>query len=102
MAAKKFTEFPTLSYRKDPCEEADVVERLIDVGVDISPYPLTISWALLLRSYTDEKTPIFKSNGRSIAVNIQEWDTSSVQDVINIIGSRCTGISSLEAGFPRL
>lgn len=97
-AARYYTEFPTLYDCKNRELEVGVVERLIELGGEIPPHLLKVSWAILLRSYTEEKTPIFKFNGRSVAVDVQEWDTSSVQDVTGVLGSRYTGISSLEVG----
>lgn len=101
MAAARYTEFPSLYDCKNPDLEGCQEERLIEIGGEASPYLLKISWAILLRSYTEEKSPIFKFNGRSVAVDVQEWDTSAIRDITGVLGSRYTGISTLEAGFPR-
>jgi hypothetical protein len=98
MAAARFTEFPNLSHSKNPRGISGVAERAIEVGVDNSPHHLAISWAILLRSYTEEHSPIFKINERNVTVNTLEGSTPSVQDVVDVQGSRFTGISQLEAG----
>lgn len=98
MAAMRFTEFPNLSHSNNPRVETGVAERVIEVGVDNSPHHLAISWAILLRAYTEEQSPIFKINGRSVTVNILDSATPTVQDVVDVQGSRFTGISELKAG----
>ena len=99
MAAMRYTEFPNLSHSNTSQVEIGVAERVFEVGVDISPRHLAISWAILLRSYTEEQSPIFKTDGRSITVNTWEWATPPVQEVVDVQGSRFTGISGLEAGI---
>ena len=99
MAAAKYTEFPILYACKNLELGPGQDEILIEIGGEISLYLLKISWAILLRAYTEEKIPIFKFNERSIAVELQEWDTSSVQDIVGVLGARYTGISTQEAGF---
>lgn len=100
MAAARYTEFPILHHCKNLVLEPGQDEISIEVAGDISLYLLKISWAILLRSYTEEKVPIFKFNERSVAVDLQEWETSSVQDIAGVVGSRYTGIFTQEAGFP--
>lgn len=99
MATTRYTEFPTLSDCKNLESDVGQDEKSIEIAGEPSLYLLKVSWALLLRSYTEEKTPIFKFNGRSVAVDLQEWDTSSVQDIAGVQGSSYTGISTLEAGL---
>ena len=100
MATARYTEFPNLSdCRRNTEWQEGQDERLVEIGGGTSPDLLKISWAILLRSYTEEKAPIFKFNGRSVRVDLQEWDTSSVQEIAGVQGSRYTGISTLEAGF---
>ena len=98
MAAKTYTEFPALSHGKKPGVPLDGAERLIEVGVETSAASLAISWAILLRSYTEEQTPIFKFDERSVAVDLHNGVPSSVQEIAGVLGSRLTGISSLEVG----
>lgn len=98
MVAVRYTEFPSLSHFKNPQGESGVAETQVELAAEISPDRLTISWAILLHSYTEERTPIFKSNGRSVAVEIQEWATSSVQEVTGVQESRYTGIAGEDVG----
>lgn len=99
MAAATYTEFPILHDCKNLELGPGQDELLIEFAGEISLYLLKISWAVLLRAYTEEKIPIFKFNESSVAVELQEWDTSSVQDVVDVLGARYTGISTQEAGF---
>lgn len=99
MAAARYTEFPILHYRKNLDLGLDHDEILIEIAGETSLDVLRFSWAILLSFYTEEKIPIFKFNERSVAVDLQEWDTSSVQDIAGVLGSRFTGISTQEAGL---
>jgi hypothetical protein len=99
MAAVSYTEFPALFHFNHPRGEREVAETRVELATEISPDRLTISWAILLHSYTEETTPIFKSNGRSVAVDVREWATYSVQEVTGVQGSRFTGITSEDVGF---
>ena len=98
MAASRYTEFPILHHSKNLDLEPAHDEILIETAGEISLDELKVSWAILLSSYTEEKIPIFKFNERSVAVDWQKWDTSSVQDIAGVLGSRFTGISTQEAG----
>ncbi len=99
MATVSYTKFPALSHCKNPPGEREVAETRVELAAEISPDRLTISWAILLHSYTEETTPIFKSNGRSVTVDVREWATFSVQEVTGVQGSRYTGIASEDVGF---
>lgn len=99
MATTSYTEFPSLSHRNNPQVGPGVAERLIEVGLDTSPDLLAISWAILLQSYTEDKTPIFRFDDRSVTVDCQDGASFSIQEIAGVAGSRYTGISGLEVGF---
>lgn len=99
MAAATYTEFPILHHHKNLDLESGHNEILIETAGETSFHELKVSWAILLSSYTEEKIPIFKFNERSVAVDWQEWDSLSVQDIAGVVGSRFTGISTQEVGF---
>ena len=99
MKPARFTRFPDLCSSR-PIETGDhLTQRSVDVALGAPFEILVISWAILLRFYTEETAPTFKIYGRSVTVEVSDWAAPVVSDVTAVEGERFTGIVDEEVGY---
>lgn len=100
MTPARFTRFPYL-FSSRPIGTGDQLSQSsVDVAVETPLEILVVSWALLLRFYTEEVAPTFKVHGSSVTVEISDWAAPVVSNVTVVEGERFTGIVDENVGYP--
>lgn len=100
MMPARFTPFPHLS-RSRPRESGGHRSQIsIDLEADTSLEILVVSWAILLRFYTEETSPTFKVLGNSVTIDTLDYAAPVVSSVATVEGERFTGIVDEDVRYP--
>lgn len=101
MSTLTYTVFPNLYAGQNPCLEEIAPQEAIKCTLDAPLDLLIISWAILLQSYTEEATSVFRVHGQSLAVETLDWISPVVKNVTSVQGYRYTGIFGQDVGLFR-
>lgn len=92
----RYTEFPNLKAVEEELLE-DVDHQIsTHVSAEVNLDLLLISWAILLRSYTEEKAPVFRIHEDSVVVNTSDLASTVISKVSPVEGYKYTGIVGLD------
>lgn len=99
----RYTQFPNLfSSRPNWTGEASVhpAHLSFNFHAEASSETLTVAWAILLRSFTEELAPIFRVYNNNVAVDTSDWASPQVHHVSRVEGDFSTGILDEQASYP--
>lgn len=95
----RYTQFPNLfSSRPNWTGEASA-HLSINFHAEASSETLTVAWAILLRSFTEEVVPIFRVYNNNVAVDTSDWASPLVHHVSKVEGDFSTGILDEQASY---
>lgn len=95
----RYTQFPNLFSSRPIWTGEDSAHQSIDFHAEASSETLTVAWAILLRSFTEEVNPIFRVYNNNVTVDTSDLDSPLVHQVIKVEGDFSTGILDKQASF---
>lgn len=96
----RYTQFPNLFSSRPNWTGEDYANQSIDFHAEASSETLTVAWAILLRSFTDEVAPIFRVYNSNVTVDTSDWASPLVHPGTEVEGDFSTGILDQQASFP--
>lgn len=96
----RYTQFPNLFSSRPNWTGEDSAHQSIGFDAEASSETLTVAWAILLRSFTEEVAPIFRVYNNNVTVDISDWALPLVHHVAKVEGDFSTGILDKQASFP--
>lgn len=96
----RYTQFPNLFSSRPNWIGEDSDHQSIDFHAEASSETLTVAWAILLRSFTEEVAPIFRVFNNDVTVDTSDWASPPVHLVTKVEGDFSTGILDQQARFP--
>lgn len=95
----RYTQFPNLYPTRPNWTGEASAHTSLKFHAEASSETLTVAWAILLRSFTEEVAPIFRVYNKNVAVDTSDWASPLVHYVSKVEGEFSTGILDKQASY---
>lgn len=95
----RYTQFPNLFSSRPNWSGKDSAHLSLNFHAEASSETLTVAWAILLRSFTEDVAPIFRVYNNNVTVDTSDWASPLVHHVSKVEGDFSTGILDEQASY---
>lgn len=95
----RYTQFPNLFSSRPNWTGKDSTHLSLNFHAGASSETVTVAWAILLRSFTEEVAPIFRVYNNDVTVDTSDLASPLVHHVSAVEGDFSTGIIDEQASY---